>query len=45
MNFSVENSSKKFSDLFPILYQNRYCDQDDFSIAVFGGENDKMNGL
>ena len=31
------------SDQLPILYQNRYCDQEDFSIAVFGGDNDCNN--
>ena len=34
------SSVETLSDQFPILYQNRYCDQDDFSIAVFGSEND-----
>ena len=28
-----------------MLYQNRYCDQDDFSIAVFGGENNSNNEM
>ena len=41
MSFFVDHSRRNFSDVFPILYQNRYCDQEDFSIAVFGGENDK----
>ena len=34
----VEYPIIKLSDQFPALYQNRYCDQEDFSIAVFGGE-------
>ena len=45
MNLSVENSSKYFSDQFHILYQNRYCDQKEFSIGVFGAENDRKNVL
>ena len=40
MSFFVDHSSRNFSDLFPVLYQNRYCDQQHFSIAVFGGETD-----
>ena len=35
----VEN----LSDKFPILYQNRYCDQEDFNIALFDGDNDFNN--
>ena len=45
MNFSVDCSSNNLSDEFPILYQNRYCDQEDFSIAVFGSGSDKNNRL
>ena len=43
MNFSVENSTTNLSDEFPVLYQTRYCDQEDFSIAVFDGETDSKN--
>ena len=37
MSFSVENFTRTLSDHFTVLYQNRYCDQEDFSVAVFGG--------
>ena len=37
MNSSVDNSHRNFSDLYPILYQNRHCDQEDFGIAVVDG--------
>ena len=43
--FFVEYSTINMSDQFPILYQNRYCDQEDFNIAVFGGENDSENEM
>ena len=36
----MSSSVGNLSDQFPILYQNRHCDQDDFSIAVFGSEDD-----
>ena len=45
MNFSVENSRKNLSDQFRILYQSRYCDHEDFNIAVFGSESDSKNGM
>ena len=32
---SVKTPSKNLSDQFHILYQNRYCDQEEFSIGLF----------
>ena len=31
----VKTLSKNLSDQFPVLYQNRYCDQEEFSIGLF----------
>ena len=42
MSISIE---KKLCDEFLVLYQNRYCDQEDFSIAVYCGENGSKNEL
>ena len=36
---------ENLSDRFLILYQSRYCDQEDFSIAVIGSENDRKNEM
>ena len=38
----VKTLTKNLSDQFPVLYQNRYCDQKEFSIGVFS--NDYRNG-
>ena len=35
----LDNSDKQFSEKLPALYQNRYCDQEDFSVIVCDGEN------
>ena len=35
--------SRSLSDRFPVLYQNRFCDQKEFSIAVFSGEINDEN--
>ena len=41
MSLSFNKSSdRNLSDQFPILYQNRFCDQKEFSIAVFSCESD-----
>ena len=47
-NMIGQQSSRKLicfdenlSDEFPVLYQNRCCDQDNFSIDVFGSESDR----
>ena len=43
MSSFVNKYGKRLRARFPLLYKNRYCDQEDFSIAVFGGENDNKN--
>ena len=43
MSFSDGNSSYNLSDQFPALYENRYCVQEEFSIAVFDGKNNSKN--
>ena len=35
--------SKLLSDEFPILYENRYCDQEDFGIVTCGGWDYETN--
>ena len=35
---SSKKLSKSLSEQFSVLYQNRYCDQEDFTIAVFSGK-------
>ena len=39
---SFKKFSKTLSDQFPVLYQHRYCDQEEFSIGVFS--NDSYRG-
>ena len=39
MVFSFKGLGKKLSSQFPALYQNRYCDQEEFSIGVFSEDN------
>ena len=39
MASSFKKYNKKLSYQFPILYQNRYCDQEEFSIGVFSDDN------
>ena len=34
-----------FSEQFPALYQKRYCDPENFSMAVFGVETNNTNEL
>ena len=42
---SIKNSKTNFTEQFPVLYQNRFCDQKEFSIAMIGGEiKRKSNG-
>ena len=36
---SEKSVSRNLSEQFPVLYQNRYCDQEEFSIALFSSEN------
>ena len=46
MNISKVNSDNcniMMSDKYPDLYQHRFCDQEDFSIAVCVEENDNEN--
>ena len=45
MSCSVAKLSKRLSDQFPALYQNRYCDQEDFIIAIIGGESTNKYAL
>ena len=50
MQFDLPNSSLSENDvkLFHVpnvLYENRYCDQDDFSILICGGENENRETL
>ena len=42
MNSSVETSNRNFSDMYPVLYENRHCDQEDFSIAVVDGSKHRF---
>ena len=37
---SSNNCNNMLSDKYPDLYQHRFCDQEDFSIVICGGEND-----
>ena len=39
-NVSSDIYSNLLSDKYPDLYKHRFCDQEDFSIAICGGEND-----
>ena len=43
MVFNFKKNSRSVSEQFPVLYQNRYCDQEEFSIAVFNGESHSRN--
>ena len=36
---SFKTFAKSLNDQFPVLYQHRYCDQEEFSIGVFGDDN------
>ena len=36
---SFKKIGKSLSDQFPVLYQHRYCDQEEFSIGVFSNDN------
>ena len=38
-----DNCNNLLSDKYPDLYQHRFCDQEDFSIVICGGENDNEN--
>ena len=40
----VSKFNKNLSNVPNALYENRYCDQDEFSIVVCGGETDKSRG-
>ena len=35
---TFKSFSRNLSDQFPVLYQNRYCDQEEFSIGVFSDD-------
>ena len=39
MSSSFNKFGKTLSDQFPVLYQHRYCDQEEFSIGVFSNYN------
>ena len=39
MTFSFKKLSRSVSDQFSVLYENRYCDQEDFSIAVLSAKS------
>ena len=38
MSSSFNKFGKTLSDQFPVLYQHRYCDQEEFSIGVFSND-------
>ena len=36
---------KSFDFPLKVLYENRYCNQDDFSVLVCGGKNEKNQNM
>ena len=38
--YNMDPCARNLGDQFSALYQNRYCNQEDFSIAVFGGDRE-----
>ena len=41
----LKKFDKPLSDQFPVLYQHRYCEQEDFFIGVFSNDNYGVNVL